>query len=128
MLRRYWSGERAFALLETIILSMVVVGLLGLAMAMQTAVKTKVTAAAQIGAVFLAQEQMASLKERHQNGELSAGNVEWLGEKSDLSLNGTAYAVETTLAANGTGFRGTVVVSYAAGGTNHEERFERLFP
>ena len=114
--------------METVLLCIIVVAMASAAHVARTAERAGQAAAAQTGAVFLAQLQTAALTEKAKNGELTEGTLPWQGDINDLNLNGIAYTAQTKVAAINNARYATVTVKYTLNGKEYAEEFERIFP
>lgn len=84
MLRKY-KNEKGFALLETIVLSFILVGLSAVVYSFHTAVKTEKILNTRAQALYLAEEEFAYLLDKREKGELHEGNYDFLGETTELN-------------------------------------------
>ena len=122
------KNERGFALTETVLLCIIAVAMASVAFATQAATRAQNSTAARIGAVFLAQEQMAALSEKASAEGLPEGSSPWLGEDGDLTLNNCVYSVSTMVSPAGTNvWHAQVTVGWHINGKKYEETFEREF-
>lgn len=79
------KDERGFALLETLLLSFILVGFSAIIYSFHLAVQTEKILQVRTEALFLAEEEMAYLISMRDDGELTEGNYDFLGETTEVN-------------------------------------------
>ncbi len=86
------KSERGFMVVETLLLSLIVIGLSAAIYSYVAAIRAEETAKARAAALNLVKEEMAYLIEKRDLDELEKGRYEFLGT-SDLTPNNVRYEV-----------------------------------
>lgn len=124
---KIFGDEKGFFLAEAIVISFILLGMSACMVMYKNAVAMRTDNAARTTAIFLAREQIARVGERAAKNAVSPGSAAWLGDASDLTLNGFRFAVDTDVALyDADFFRVEVTVKFDVRGKRGEEKFERL--
>ena len=96
--RRRWNNQRGFFLLETLVLSFLVLGCGALVAAYRTLAESRVAAGAEITAAYLAQEQNAWIEGQSASYLRTHGTMLWRGgETAVLERNGTQFEISSSV-------------------------------